>query len=198
MKLGWIKSRFSIHSFHDMFAAADEKIGHFHAVVFFSISLSFQSLQSRFSCHWEPCKLCMQSTRFSHGFHEMWGHYNVTSTTTTTWEDSHKRRRSNSDLFKDLQMSTVVLDHKLFQIKSSLLQVHTKDAAKVRQVIRSNYENLNNWSGKKSVEKWLHSFSRPVIFLSSYDKTFCQKLKEFESCCSLLLHSEFNAWLARI
>ena len=95
-------------------------------------------------------------------------------------------------------MSTVVLDHKLFQIKSSLLQVHTKDAAKVRQVIRSNYENLNNWSGKKSVEKWLHSFSRPVIFLSSYDKTFCQKLKEFESCCSLLLHSEFNAWLARI
>ena len=71
------------------------------------MQLSSSVLWVSFSCHWEPCKVCMQSTRFSHGFHEMWGHYNDDS---TTWEDSHKATNSE-DLFQRFTNESLTINY---------------------------------------------------------------------------------------
>ena len=123
------------------------------------ISLSFQSLQSRFSCHWEPCKLCMQSTRFSHGFHEMWGHYNVTRLP----EKIHIKWKIFSKIYKWAQ----VLDHQLFQIKSSILEKDKRCRAAKPRSDKSLEAIMKIWIIGLVKKRWkmvAHSFSRPVIF----------------------------------
>ena len=121
------------------------------------ISLSFQSLQSRFSCHWEPCKLCMQSTRFSHGFHEMWGHYNVTRLP----EKIHIKWKIFSKIYKWASPWPSIISNKIFTFrKRQKMPLKPRSDKSLEAIMKIWIIGLV----KKRWKMVAHSFSRPVIF----------------------------------